>query len=86
MELQIQHSNSENDRAFVSILLKKQSSSDSVEMDNVLNKFMFELYALRSQHKFGFKNCMDVKHLNLENILTIKPDNMKGLNMTYFTY
>lgn len=47
MEIQIGHTNSENDRAFVSLLIKK-SNQDSEEMDKVLNQFMFELYEDRA--------------------------------------
>lgn len=54
-------------------------------MDAVLNKFNFELYEERSQHTAGFIGCLDATP-DMEQILKIKPDNMRGLNMTYFTY
>lgn len=84
MEVQIGHTNSENDRAFVSLLIKK-STQDVEQMDKVLNEFMFELYEDRAHHEAGFIGCLDSTP-NLEEILKIKPPNMSGLNMTYFTY
>lgn len=54
-------------------------------MDKVLNQFMFELYEDRAHHEAGFIGCLDSTP-NLEEILKIKPPNMSGLNMTYFTY
>lgn len=78
-EMQIVHINEEKERAFVSIFLSAKSTGHEI-MDTLMGTFKTDLFAERSQHKAGYRQCIDATP-NMIDIL-----NKKDWKMSFYTY